>query len=73
MEQLSIRAKYTQSRRNISPVAKGMINNEDGGIIIMGVHDNGLIYGLMLHACCSHSNNTSSRLSLTLSIGFDQK
>jgi predicted HTH transcriptional regulator len=25
-----------------------MINNEDGGIILMGVQDNGLIDGLML-------------------------
>jgi hypothetical protein len=48
MEQLSIRAKHTQSRRHISPVACGMINNEDGGIILMGVQDNGLIDGLML-------------------------
>jgi hypothetical protein len=48
MEQLSIRAKHTQSRRHISPVACGMLNNEDGGIILMGVQDNGLIDGLML-------------------------
>ncbi len=48
MEQLSIRAKHTQSRRHISPVANGMINNEDRGIILMGVQDNGLINGLML-------------------------
>ncbi len=46
MEQLSIKAKHTQPHRHISPVANGMINNEDGGIILMGVHDNGLIYGL---------------------------
>jgi hypothetical protein len=48
IEQLSVRAKHTQSRRHISPVACGMINNEDGGIILMGVQDNGLIDGLML-------------------------
>jgi len=36
---LPIRAKHTQSRRHISPVANGMI---------MGVQDNGLIDGLML-------------------------
>jgi hypothetical protein len=44
--QLSVRAKHTQSCRHISPVACGMINY--GGIILMGVQDNGLIDGLML-------------------------
>jgi len=39
MQQLSIRAKHTQSRRHISPVANGMINNEDGGLILNGVQD----------------------------------
>ena len=48
IEQLSIRAKHTQSRHHILPVANGLINNEDGGIILMGVQDNGLIDGLML-------------------------
>ena len=48
IEQLSIRAKHTQSCCHISPVACGMINNKDGGIILMGVQDNGLIDGLML-------------------------
>jgi hypothetical protein len=48
MEQLSIIAKHTQSCRHISPVPCGMINNEDGGIILMGIQDNGLIDGLML-------------------------
>ena len=48
IELLSIRAKHTQSRHHILPVANGLINNEDGGIILMGVQDNGLIDGLML-------------------------
>ena len=48
MEQLSNRAKHTQSRHHISPVANGMINNEDRGIILMGIQDNGLIDGFML-------------------------
>ena len=48
MQQLSIRAKYTQSRRQISPVVNGMINNEDGGLLLIGVQENGLIDGLML-------------------------
>jgi hypothetical protein len=48
MEQLSIRAKHTQPCHHISPVANGMINNEDGGIILMGVQDNRWIDGLML-------------------------
>ena len=48
IEQLSIRAKHTQSRHHILPVANGLINNEDGGIILMGVQDSGLIDGLML-------------------------
>ncbi len=48
MEQLSIRVKHTQSRRHISPVANGMINNEDGGVILIGVQDKGLIDDLML-------------------------
>ncbi len=39
MQQLSIRAKHTQFRRHISPVANGMINNEDGGLILNGVQD----------------------------------
>jgi hypothetical protein len=50
MEQLSIRAKHTQSRCHISPVANGMINNEDRGIILMGVQDNGLIDGRWFNA-----------------------
>jgi hypothetical protein len=70
MEQLSIRAKHTQSRRHISPVANGMINNEDGGINHMGVQDNGLIDNLMLS---KHNKNTLLRTSLTLLINFDQK
>jgi hypothetical protein len=69
MEQLSIRAKHNQSRRHISPVANGMINNEDGGIIHMGVQDNGLIDNLMLS---KHNKNTLLRTSLTLLINFDQ-
>jgi hypothetical protein len=48
IEQLSIIVKHTQSRCHISPVANGMINNEDGSIILIGVQDNGLIDGLML-------------------------
>ena len=48
MQQLSIRAKHTQSRRQISPVANGMINNEDGGLLLIGVQENGLIDGLIL-------------------------
>ena len=39
MQQLSNRAKHTQSRCHISPVANGMINNEDGGLILNGVLD----------------------------------
>jgi len=48
MEQLFITTKHTQTRSHISPVANGMINNEDGGIILMCVQENKLIDGLML-------------------------
>ncbi len=34
-EQLYVVAKQTQSRRNILSVAKGMINNEGGGTILI--------------------------------------
>jgi hypothetical protein len=37
MQQLSNRAKHTQSPRQISPVVNGMINNEDGGLLLIGV------------------------------------
>jgi hypothetical protein len=45
---LTVRAKHTQSRRHISPVANRIINNQDGGIILISIQDNGLMDGMML-------------------------
>jgi len=39
-QQLPVRAKRLQTKKHISSVATGMLNNEKGGIILMGVHDN---------------------------------
>jgi hypothetical protein len=47
-EQLPVRAKRLQMNRHISSVANGMLNNEKGGIILMGVHDDKRIEGFSL-------------------------
>jgi predicted HTH transcriptional regulator len=66
MEQLSITVKHTQSHCHISPVANGMINNEDRGIILIGVQDKGLIDGLML------SNAQQEHLVMNIIDTFDR-
>ena len=47
-EQLPVKAKRLQTKRHISSVANGMLNNEKGGIILMGVHDDKRIEGFTL-------------------------
>jgi hypothetical protein len=47
-EQLPVRAKIMQTKRHISSVANGMLNNEKGGIILMGVHNDKRIEGFTL-------------------------
>jgi len=47
-EQLPVRAKRLQTKRHISSVANGMLNNEKGGIILMGVHNDKRIEGFTL-------------------------
>jgi hypothetical protein len=47
-EQLPVKAKRLQTERHISSVANGMLNNEKGGIILMGVHDDKRIEGFTL-------------------------
>jgi hypothetical protein len=47
-EQLLVKAKRLQTKRHISSVANGMLNNEKGGIILMGVHDDKRIEGFTL-------------------------
>ena len=47
-EQLPVKAKRLQTKRHISSVANGMLNNEKGGIILMGVHYNKQIEGFIL-------------------------
>jgi hypothetical protein len=47
-EQLPVKAKRLQTKRHISSVANGMLNNEKGGIILMGVHDDKRTKGFTL-------------------------
>ena len=47
-EQLPVKAKRLQTKRHISSVANGMLNNKKGGIILMGVHDDKRIEGFTL-------------------------
>ena len=47
-EQLPVKAKRMQTKRHISSVANGMLNNEKGGIILLGVHDDKCIEGFSL-------------------------
>jgi hypothetical protein len=47
-EQLPLKAKRLQTKRHISSVANTMLNNEKGGIILMGVHNDKRIEGFSL-------------------------
>jgi hypothetical protein len=47
-EQLSIKATQLLTKRHISSVANGMLNNKKGGIILMRVHDDRHIKGFTL-------------------------
>jgi hypothetical protein len=47
-EQLPVKAKRLQTKGHISSVANEMLNNEKGGIILMGVHDDKRIEGFTL-------------------------
>jgi hypothetical protein len=47
-KQLPVKAKRMQTKRHISSVANGMLNNEKGGNILLGVHDDKCIEGFSL-------------------------
>jgi hypothetical protein len=47
-EQLLIKARRFSTRRHISSVSNGMLNDEEGGIILMEVHDGKCVKGFSL-------------------------